>query len=145
MHTLLGVLDATAAEPSLAALPALVERARHAGLPVTLGVTGAPRPLPPGAELAAYRVVQEALTNAIKHAGGAPTDVRLDWGEAALELRIADRGAGGLAPELDGGGHGLVGMRERVRPYGGEVSAGLRPGGGYEVVARIPIEAEVPA
>jgi signal transduction histidine kinase len=145
MHTLLGVLDGTAREPSLAALPDLVERARHAGLPVTLAVVGAPRPLPPGAELAAYRVVQEALTNAIKHAGGAPTGVQLVWNDAALELRIADRGAGGLEPELGGGGHGLVGMRERVRPYGGDVAAGRRADGGYEVVARIPIGAEVPA
>ena len=99
---------------------------------------GTPRPLPPDAELAAYRVVQEALTNAIKHAGGAATGVQLVWGDAALELRVADRGAGGLEPELAGGGHGLVGMRERVRPFGGEVSAGPRAGGGYEVVARIP-------
>jgi signal transduction histidine kinase len=140
MHTLLGVLDAPAG-PSLDALPDLVERARHAGLPVTLAVVGTPRALPRGGELAAYRVVQEALTNAIKHAGGAPTGVQLVWGDAELELRIADRGAGGLAPELEGGGHGLVGMRERVRPFGGEVSAGRRAAGGYEVVARIPLGA----
>jgi len=137
MRTLLDVLDAPAG-PSLDALPALVERARDAGLPVTLAVVGTPRPLPPGAGLAAYRVVQEALTNAIKHAGGAPTGVQLVWGEHALELRIADRGAGELDAALVGGGHGLVGMRERVRPYGGEVTAGRRAGGGYEVVARIP-------
>ena len=106
-------------------------------------MVGAPRPLPAGAELAAYRVVQEALTNAIKHAGGAPTGVQLIWGDEALELRVADRGAGRLAPGLEGGGHGLVGMRERVRPYGGEVAAGRRDDGGYEVVARIPLRAEV--
>jgi signal transduction histidine kinase len=137
MHTLLGVLDAGPL-PSLDALPELVEGARHAGVPVTLAVVGTPRRLPPGAELAAYRVVQEALTNAIKHAGGAPTGVQLVWGDAALELRIADRGAGAADPDLAGGGHGLVGMRERVRPYGGEVTAGHQAGGGYEVVARIP-------
>jgi signal transduction histidine kinase len=144
MQTLLGVLDAPQG-PSLDGLGDLVARARDAGLPVTLTVVGTPRALPPGAELAAYRVVQEALTNAIKHAGGAPTGVQLVWGDAALELRIADRGAGALDAGLEGGGHGLPGMRERVRPFGGEVSAGRRAGGGYEVVARIPIRAEVPA
>jgi signal transduction histidine kinase len=144
MHTLLGVLDAGPL-PSLAALPRLVEGAQHAGLPVTLAVVGTPRPLPAGAELAAYRVVQEALTNAIKHAGGAPTGVQLVWGDAALELRIADRGGGELDAALEGGGHGLVGMRERVRPYGGDVSAGRRAGGGYEVVASIPLAAQVTA
>ena len=99
-----------------------------------------PRALPQGAELAAYRVVQEALTNAIKHAGGAPTEVTLEWGEQALELHVADRGDGGGAHRLEGGGHGLVGMAERVRSLGGELHAGPRDGGGFEVRARIPVE-----
>jgi signal transduction histidine kinase len=143
MNTLLGVLEAAAdgtRRPSLDALPELVEQSRHAGLPVTLEVSGPPRPLPAGAEVAAYRVVQEALTNSIKHAGGATTVVELRWSEDALSLRIADRGDGGPAPQLQGAGHGLRGMGERVRPYGGDVDARPRPGGGYEVVARIPLE-----
>jgi signal transduction histidine kinase len=86
--------------------------------------------------------VQEALTNAIKHAGGATTRVELTWGEDALELRVSDDGDGGAGPELAGGGHGLVGMRERIRLHGGELEAGPRPGGGFEVVARLPVERE---
>jgi signal transduction histidine kinase len=104
-------------------------------------VHGTPRALPPGAELSAYRVVQEALTNAIKHAGCAPTDVVVDWRGDALELRVTDRGEGGeRAPGLQGGGHGLAGMGERVRLHGGELRAGPLAGGGFEVVARIPVE-----
>ena len=96
--------------------------------------------LSPGAELGVYRVVQEALTNAVKHAGGATTEVRLAWGEDALELSVADRGDGGPSPQLAGAGHGLIGMRERLRVHGGEVEAGPRPGGGFEVAARLPLE-----
>jgi signal transduction histidine kinase len=142
MNTLLGVLESGpdgARTPTLDGLPELVEQAEHAGLPVELTVSGERRPLPAGAEAAAYRVVQEALTNAIKHAGGATTAVELTWGEDELSLRIADRGDGGPTPQLQGAGHGLRGMGERVRPYGGDVSAGPLPGGGYEVHARIPL------
>jgi signal transduction histidine kinase len=145
MDLLLGVLGtapATAGRPTLEALAELVERTREAGLPVTLHVAGARRPLPAGAELAIYRVVQEALTNAIKHAGGATTRVDLTWGGEALELRVADRGDGGASPELVGAGHGLIGMRERLRVHGGELEAGPRPGGGFQVVARLPLEPE---
>ena len=143
MQLVVGALEAVpagGAAPSLDALAALAERARHAGLEVELSVHGAPRPLSPAAELAAYRVVQEALTNAIKHADCAPTEVVLEWGDEALELRVADRGEGRRPTALDGGGHGLVGMRERLRHCGGELHAGRRPGGGFEVVARIPVE-----
>jgi signal transduction histidine kinase len=84
--------------------------------------------------------VQEALTNAIKHAGGATTRVTLVWGGAALELGIADDGDGGASPELVGAGHGLIGMRERIRVHGGELEAGPRPGGGFQVSARLPYE-----
>jgi signal transduction histidine kinase len=139
MQLVVGTLE-TGDAPTLDALEALVERARHADLDVALRVAGAPRPLSPAAELAAYRIVQEALTNAIKHAACAPTEVALEWGDEALELRVADRGKGRRATALDGGGHGLVGMRERVRHCGGELHAGRRPGGGFEVVARIPVE-----
>ena len=150
MDILLGVLETdpdAASAPSLDGLRELVERAGDAGLPVTLAVAGTRRPLPAGAELAVYRVVQEALTNAIKHAGGATTQVELEWGDDALVLRVADRGDGGAGPGLSGAGHGLIGMRERIRVYGGDVRSGPRPGGGFEVLARLPLaraEAGVP-
>ena len=144
MDILLGVLETTdaAAAPALDGLDELVARTREAGLPVTLEVTGERRPLPGGAELAVYRVVQEALTNAIKHAGGATTRVTLAWSAEALELRVADRGDGGPSPELAGAGHGLIGMRERLRVHGGELEAGPCDGGGFEVVARLPLASE---
>jgi signal transduction histidine kinase len=88
-------------------------------------------------DLAAYRVVQEALTNAIKHAGAAPTEVTVRWEPAHLELEIVDNGA--PAANGTGGGHGLVGMEERVRLYDGELRAGRRASGGFEVVARLPL------
>jgi signal transduction histidine kinase len=145
MDLLLGVLGtapAGAATPTVDGLAGLVDRTREAGLPVTLEVTGVPGALPAGAELAVYRVVQEALTNAIKHAGGATTRVELEWGDAGLELRVADHGDGGPSPQLAGAGHGLIGMRERIRVHGGELAAGPRAGGGFEVVARLPFEQE---
>jgi signal transduction histidine kinase len=140
MRRLLGVLhhsDERAPQPTLRELDALVDRTRAAGLPVELTVEGQPRPLAPGKDLAAYRVVQEALTNAIKHAGAAPTAVTVRWTPAHLELEILDRGA--PAVNGDGDGHGLVGMEERVRLYEGELRTGRRAGGGFEVVARLPL------
>jgi signal transduction histidine kinase len=142
MDILLGVLETApgaAQPPTLDGLEELVARTRAAGLPVTLEVGGERRALSPGAELAVYRVVQEALTNAIKHAGGATTHVRFAWGEEALEVSVADRGDGGPSPQLAGAGHGLIGMRERLRVYGGEVSSGPRAEGGWEVAARLPL------
>jgi signal transduction histidine kinase len=142
MDVLLGVLGSpaeTKAPPTLDGLGELVERTRAAGLPAALVVSGRPQPLPADAELAVYRVVQEALTNAIKHAGGATTRVTLTWSDAALELCVADEGDGGASHELAGGGHGLVGMRERLRVHGGELEAGPRPGGGFQVSARLPL------
>ena len=140
MRRLLGVLhhsDERTPQPTLRQLEALVERTRAAGLPVDLTVEGEPRPLPPGKDLAAYRVVQEALTNAIKHTGAAPTAVTVRWEPDHLELEIVDRGA----PEVNGagGGHGLTGMQERMRLYEGELRTGRRAGGGFEVVARMPL------
>jgi signal transduction histidine kinase len=140
MRRLLGVLhhtDERAPQPSMRELNSLVERTRAAGLPVSLTVEGEPRSLPAGMDLAAYRVVQEALTNAIKHAGAAPTEVTVRWEPEHLELEIVDNGA----PAANGkaGGHGLVGMEERVRLYDGELRAGRRAGGGFEVVARLPL------
>ena len=118
-------------------LDALVERTRAAGLPVSLTVEGAPRSLPAGMDLAAYRVVQEALTNAIKHARAAATEVTVRWQPAYLELEIVDDGV--HVANGDGGGHGLVGMEERVRLYDGQLRTGRRADGGFEVVARLPL------
>ncbi len=111
---------------------------REAGLPVELHVDGEPRELPVGIELSAYRIVQEALTNALKHAGEARASVRVHYGPDSLELEIADDGADASAPETDGG-HGLVGMRERVALYGGRFDAGRRPTGGFAVRVLLPI------
>jgi signal transduction histidine kinase len=142
LRRLLGVLsiEPTPA-PTLDGLDGLVERARAAGLPVALTVEGERRPLPEGVELAAYRVVQEAITNAIKYADAAPTEVHVCYGRRDVELHVSDRGPGAGAPgRVDGGGHGLVGMRERVRIFGGELHTGRRAGGGFEVRARIPVD-----
>jgi signal transduction histidine kinase len=150
MRRLLGLLGPHDGDPALGPQPglddvdALIGRARDAGLPVEVAVEGERRPLPAGAEAAAYRVVQEALTNALKHAGASPTEVLLRWGPDALEILVADRGVTRGAPEaaLPSGGHGLVGMRERVKVYGGDLAAGPAPGGGFEVRARIPLRQE---
>jgi signal transduction histidine kinase len=151
MRRLLGMLGsgeegARAPQPTLAELEALVRRSREAGLPVALTVEGVPRTLPAGIDLAAYRVLQEGLTNAMRHADGTQTDVTVRWADDALELLVADRGHGAsAAAAAGGGGHGLIGMRERVRLYGGELWTGPRTGGGFEIRARIPLEAEVTA
>jgi signal transduction histidine kinase len=127
--------------PSLSRVDRLAERARAAGLPVELVVEGEPVGLPPGVDLAAYRVVQEALTNAYKHAGDARARVHVIYEPGELVVEVSDDGVGpgGAADDL-GGGHGLVGMRERVALYGGELDTGRRRGGGYAVRARIPLE-----
>jgi signal transduction histidine kinase len=143
LRALLGVLRKDDAaplqpQPTLAQLDDLVRRASDAGLRVQTHIEGAARALPGVVELAAYRVVQEALTNAIKHAGEASAHVLVRYGEAELELLVADDGAG-PAPAAETAGHGLVGMRERVALYGGEVEAGAGPGGGFAVHARIPL------
>jgi signal transduction histidine kinase len=144
MRRLLGMMhhgdeDAgRAPQPTLRELDGLVARSRAAGLQVTLAVVGEPRELPPGKDLAAYRVVQEALTNAIKHAGAAPTSVTVRWRPSALELEIVDRG-GTAMNGSNGSGHGLVGMEERMRLYDGSLRAGPIAGGGFEVVARLPL------
>jgi signal transduction histidine kinase len=135
----------TAPQPGVADLPALVARAREAGLSVELEVEGEPRPLPSGVDLSAYRIAQEAITNAIKHAGPALARVLVRYGADALEVQVVDDGRGAAAdPAPPGGGNGLVGMRERVALFGGELRAGPRPGGGYEVKARLPFSAASP-
>ncbi len=111
---------------------------RRAGLPVALAVHGAPEAPAPGVGLAGYRIVQEALTNALKHAGPARAWVTVRYEPDALVLEIADDGRG-AAGDGGGGGHGLVGMRERVTLYGGEFAAGPRAEGGFAVRARLPL------
>ena len=145
MRRLLGILRgdderaALAPQPSIARIDALAEQVRTAGLPVDVHVEGEPRPLSPGVDLAAYRVVQEALTNALKHAGAARARVEVRYRDTALELAIVDDGR---APANGAGaGHGIVGMRERVSLYGGELRAGSRREGGFEVRATLPLEA----
>jgi signal transduction histidine kinase len=136
------------AAPGLAQLGELATRARAAGLPVELRLEGDRAQLPAGLDLVAFRVVQEALTNAIKHAGPARAVVHVSCTDSALELEISDTGRGPLAnDDLQAGavGHGLVGMRERLALYGGELQAGRRRGGGFEVKARIPLEQAVAA
>jgi signal transduction histidine kinase len=123
--------------PGLAGLGSLIEGVRGAGLDVRLEVSGTPRDLPPGLDLAAYRVVQEALTNVIRHAGQAATSVLLSWGPK-LEITVCDDGRG-TRPGA-GSGRGLIGLRERLAVYGGELDAGPRPGGGWRVRATIPLE-----
>ena len=126
-------------QPGIGQVRALVERVRAAGLTVELTITGT-RELPPGEDLAAYRVVQEALTNVIKHAGAARAVVSLEYHPDALLITVADDGRPG-PPAAERGGRGLIGLRERIALYGGELDAGPRPGGGWRVRARIPLEA----
>jgi len=130
-------------QPGLGEVDALIGRVRAAGLTVTLTVTGTALALPPGADLAAYRVVQEGLTNVLRHAGQAAASVAVHWGDL-LELTVTDDGQGtGQAGQDDtsapGPGRGLLGLRERLALYGGELTAGPRPGGGWRVSAVLPL------
>ncbi|HET6211660.1 MAG TPA: sensor histidine kinase [Micromonosporaceae bacterium] len=128
-----------APQPGLAGIETLIEQVREAGLPVALRVEGEPSPLDPGVALTVYRIVQEALTNSLKHAGTATAGVRLDFGRQWLLLEVFDTGRGPrLAPAPLG--HGLLGMRERVALYGGTLRTGPRPGGGFRVYAKIPMD-----
>jgi signal transduction histidine kinase len=143
MRRMVGVLrrpeeaPALAPQPSLEQIERLVEHTREAGLPVKLRIEGEPVPLPPGVDLTAYRLVQEALTNTLKHAGANSAEVVVRYEDGDVELTISDDGAGGADGES--GGHGLVGMRERVAVYGGELEAGPRAEGGFRLRARLPI------
>jgi signal transduction histidine kinase len=125
-------------QPGLGDVPTLVQQLHAAGLPVELHVEGEARALPVGIELSAYRIVQEALTNALKHAGEAQATVRIRYGADSLDLEIIDDGLGG-PPRTSGGGHGLVGMRERVALYGGRLDASRNAKGGFAVRAKLPI------
>jgi signal transduction histidine kinase len=142
MRRLFGVLRADdrpaslSPQPGLDQLERLIGGTRAAGLEVDVAVEGEPTALPPGVDLAAYRVVQEALTNALRHGRGERAAVTLRYEDAALEITIEDDGRGG---GTNGAGHGLIGMRERVALYGGELEVGPRRGGGVRVRALLPV------
>jgi signal transduction histidine kinase len=149
LRRLLGVLrregqgeaSALAPQPGLGDLDALIEQARAAGLGVELVTDGDPRPLPAAVDLSAYRIVQEALTNTIKHARARRVTVTIGHRPAELALTVADDGRGiAEGAELAAGGHGLVGMRERVALFGGRLDVGARPGGGLRVSACLPLD-----
>ena len=143
MRRLLGILRengealSLAPQPGLEQLGDLAEHARRGGLEVDVRVEGGPRPLPAGLGLTAYRIVQEALTNAMTHAGDARATVTVRHGPCELELDVVDDGRG--SAQGFGGGHGLIGMRERVSVYGGRLEAGPQPEGGFRITARLPI------
>ena len=138
LRSLLHVVGADdAPPPGLARLDALVEQVRQTGIGVDLTVEGTPRELPAPVDVSAYRVVQESLTNTLKHARASRARVRVSYGRDGLELEVADDGVGATSTE---GGRGLTGMRERVALLGGELSARNTPGGGFTVLARVPLE-----
>jgi len=124
-------------QPTLDQLPSLIERQEALGMAVALRVEGVSRALPPGLELSAYRVIQESLANVRKHAGNSRARVTVTFQPDALDLEIADDGSDDIAPGVQDG-HGLVGMQERVRFFGGQFAAGARPGGGFVVRATFP-------
>jgi signal transduction histidine kinase len=148
MHRMLGVLR-TAEDgervpaPGLDRVPELLDAARRAGLQAELTIGGSSRPLPPGVDLAAYRIVQEAVTNVLRHADARRLDCAIDYGDACVELHVVDDGRGTPAPGP--GGHGLVGMRERAALYGGSVDAGPQAVGGFAVHAVLPLPDGEPA
>jgi signal transduction histidine kinase len=151
MRRLVGVLRdddeaaALAPQPTVGEIPALLARLARAGLDVDLEIEGTRREALAGVELSAYRIVQEALTNTLKHSGAGHATVRLSWSQDHLDVEVSDDGpSAGVAVlppvRADSGGKGLVGMRERVMLFGGELEAGPSPHGGYRVAARLPLE-----
>jgi len=130
--------DALAPQPGLAGLEELAADVRAAGLPVDVVIEGQPTALPAGVDLSAYRIAQEALTNALKHAGPAHARVLVRYGAREVGIEVEDDGRGAPTAGSNGGGHGLVGIRERAALYGGQVDAGPRPEGGFAVRVRLP-------
>jgi signal transduction histidine kinase len=133
--------------PGLANLEGLLAEVAEAGLAVRLRVEGAPSPLPAGVDLSAYRIVQEALTNVVKHAGPAHAQVTIRYRDHEVAVEVIDDGPGVAAVAADGRGrrgtgHGLIGMAERVAAFGGDLEVGPRPGGGFGVAARLPLAAD---
>ena len=145
--------ESLAPQPGLARLSALIDRFAFTGLAVTVRISGEARPLPPGIDVTAYRIVQEALTNALKHGKGTEADVSVRYSDAALRVEVLTTGPSALGPERPsthgegatsdnapaGAGHGLIGLRERVAVYGGDFDARRRLGGGFRVRARLPL------
>jgi signal transduction histidine kinase len=125
--------------PGLGQLPDLVAGARTAGLDVRVETEGVPVALPAPLDLAAYRIAQEALTNIIRHAGATTVWIRVTYGAGDLRLRVEDDGRGMPVGEPAGGGSGIAGMRDRLAALGGELHTGARPGGGFQVAARLPL------
>jgi signal transduction histidine kinase len=150
LHRLLGVLrradqpDELTSQPDLAQLPDLVAQAGRGGLKVELSIEGEPRALSRTLEVSAYRVIQEALTNSLRHSGGTTATVRVDYQPAALEIEVLDGGTGTARSHTGLGGHGLLGMRERVGLHGGHLRAGLTPQGGFAVHATFPLNGGAP-
>lgn len=135
-------------QPSLSRLSPLIDRIAFAGLPVEMRVSGEPRPLPTGIDVTAYRIIQEALTNALKHGDGAKAEVTVRYADNHLRVEVLNSGPSALSGDrpatapgkADGTGRGLLGLRERVAVYGGDLDARRRLGGGYRVRARIPLD-----
>jgi signal transduction histidine kinase len=154
LRRLLGVLrqedepqGALAPVPGLADLDSLLAEVGKAGLAVKLQINGTRPPLPAGVDLSAYRIVQEALTNVVKHAGPAHAQVVVGYRDQDVTVEVTDDGRGAVPPASDGrvgSGHGLIGMRERVQAFGGDLQTGPRPGGGFRVAARLPFAADQP-
>ena len=147
IERMLGILRAPDEEascdvtPGLSQLETLCAQVREAGLPVALAVEGAARPLPASLDLTAYRIVQEALTNTLKHAGKTRATVSVRYADDGLVIDVVDEGRG-VAPGVSGGGRGLLGMRERVAAFRGDLTAGPRAEGGFAVHARLPLRTE---
>lgn len=153
MRRMLGVLRDNASDvelepqPGFSDMTALARHAEEAGVAVSMTVTGEPRQLPPGVDLTGYRVVQEALTNIIRHSGRpVRAEATITYSENAVDIAVIDDGLGAAAPkESEGTGHGLLGMSERVEIYNGSFAAGPRPGGGYQVHVSLPLPTRVSA
>jgi signal transduction histidine kinase len=143
--------DALAPQPSLTRLSALIDRIAFAGLPVEVRISGEPRPLPTGVDVTAYRIIQEALTNALKHGDGVKAEVTVRYTDHAVRVEVLNTGAsvlrggsrsstGGHVPAASGEGRGLLGLKQRAAVYGGDLDARRRLGGGFRVRAKLPVE-----
>jgi signal transduction histidine kinase len=145
MRLLLGAMrddgedPARAPQPGLRDLDGLLDGVGRAGLPVRLRIDGDPYPLPDALDVSAYRIVQEALTNALKHARASAAEVVVGYGSEQLHIVVRDNGRGAMERNGNGQGHGLVGIRERVKIYGGEMTAGTESAGGFVLSARLPL------
>jgi len=149
MRRLLSAMREDGEEPELAPRPGLEhldklvrEVVRSTGLDVRVRVRGEPTALPRGLDLSAYRIVQEGLTNSLKHSGAGEVDVTVDYGPTELRLEVRDNGRGDHGTAGDGSGHGLLGIRERAKIFGGDMVAGPAPGGGFLLRARLPLQGD---